>query len=66
MRYLFIISLLLIPANAHAYLDAGTGSYIIQMLIAAFLGGLYMVKMYWQKIMLFFSRLFSKQSEEDQ
>ncbi len=65
MRYFFMFLLLSLPVNAYAYLDPGTGSYIIQMLIAVFLGGLYAVKIYWQKIKLYFSKFFSKGSEEN-
>ena len=46
--------------QALAYLDAGTGSYIIQMLIAIFLGGIFAVKIFWKKITNFFKNLFSK------
>jgi lipopolysaccharide export LptBFGC system permease protein LptF len=40
--------------SAFAYLDPGSGSYIIQMLIAGFLGSLYAIKLYWAKIVNFF------------
>ena len=46
--------------NAFAYLDPGTGSYIFQVLVATFIGALFTIKMYWQKIKIFFSNLFSK------
>lgn len=46
-----------------AYVDPGTGSYLLQMLIAAILGGLFAIKMYWKKIMYFFSNKFSKTKE---
>lgn len=32
--------------NAFAYLDPGTGSYIFQVLVATFIGGLFTIKMY--------------------
>jgi len=40
--------------NAYAYLDAGTGSYIIQALIGALLGGIITIKHYWKSIRDFF------------
>ena len=46
--------------NAFAYLDPGTGSYIFQVLVATFIGGLITIKMHWQKIKNFFGNLFSK------
>lgn len=42
------------------YIDLGTGSLIIQVLIAGFLGGLFLLKVYWRKVKAFFKNLFSK------
>jgi len=50
--------------NAFAYLDPGTGSYIFQVLVATFIGGLFTIKMHWQKIKNFFGNLFSKKQEK--
>jgi hypothetical protein len=38
------------PHNAYAYLDAGTGSYIIQLILATLIGGLFAIKLFWKKI----------------
>ncbi len=46
--------------DVHAYIDAGTGSLIIQILIASFVGGLFLIKVFWGKIKRFFSNLLSK------
>jgi hypothetical protein len=43
-----------------AYLDPGSGSFIIQILIATLVGGLFIVKSYWQKITGFFRNMFSR------
>jgi hypothetical protein len=43
-----------------AYLDPGTGSFLLQLLLATFLGGLFLVKTFWKRIKDFFLRLFSK------
>lgn len=45
---------------AHAYLDPGTGSYITQLLIGGALGGGYLVKLYWKKIVAIFHKLQAK------
>ncbi|MEN6436740.1 MAG: hypothetical protein ABFD14_08675 [Anaerolineaceae bacterium] len=37
------------------YLDPGSGSFILQMVIAAAVGGAFAVKVYWKKIKKFFS-----------
>jgi hypothetical protein len=39
-----------------AYLDPGTGSLILQAVIAAFAGAVVVVTTYWQKIRAFFRR----------
>ena len=38
------------PVPCWAYLDPGTGSYVLQILIAAFVGGLFALKGFWSKI----------------
>ena len=39
-----------------AYLDPGTGSLILQAIVAAFAGAVVAVSVYWQKIKAFFRR----------
>ena len=46
--------------NIHAYIDPGTGSVIIQVLIASFVGGLFLMKVFWGKVKAFFNNLFSR------
>lgn len=55
--------LLISTHDAHAYIDPGTGSYILQLLIAGLVGALFAVKIYWGKIKAFLSNLFSKGQE---
>lgn len=50
--------------KAYAYLDPGTGSYIFQLVIAAGIGVLFAVKLFWTKIVLFFKNLFSKKQKQ--
>ena len=45
--------------TAHAYLDPGTGSYILQILAAGILGGLFAVKTFWHQITTFLMDIFS-------
>lgn len=52
--YLFVT-----PNQAHAYLDPGTGSYITQILIGFALGGLYMVKIFWHRIVKQFKSFYA-------
>ena len=48
------------PETADAYLDPGTGSIIIQVVIGAAVGGLFAVKLFWSRIKGFFGNLFSR------
>jgi len=57
---MIVALLLLIPINAYAYLDPGTGSFIVQLIIAAIVGISFSVKIYWHKIKTKFVRLLSK------
>lgn len=36
--------------TAHAYIDAGTGTLILQFLVAGFFGSLFAVKVFWSRI----------------
>jgi hypothetical protein len=47
-----------------AYIDPGTGSLIIQVLIGALVGGLVAVKVFWSRIKTFFKGLFSTGSKQ--
>ena len=52
----FMLSALLIPVRqAHAYLDPGTGSYIIQIVIAGLLGAALSVRLFWHRIVGLFT-----------
>ena len=65
----FVVFLSLIyfvfPQNAYAYIDLGTGSYILQMLIAGFLGILFSLKIYWGRIKLMVTGLVSGAKKDD-
>jgi len=51
-----------IHTNSYAYLDMGTGSYIIQAILAGVFSSIYFVKLYWVKLTHFFSKVFKKNS----
>jgi hypothetical protein len=57
---------LIFTRDAHAYLDPGTGSYILQLMLAGLLGASLAVKIFWRNIQAFFSSRFSKGQEEEQ
>ena len=41
---------LVLAADAHAYLDPGTGSYVFQMVIAVILSGAFTIKHFWHRM----------------
>lgn len=53
----FVFSLIFTP-QAGAYLDPGSGSYILQILLASVFGALYLLKVYWQRIIHWIKGLF--------
>lgn len=57
---MFGLVYLVFPQKAYAYLDPGTGSLILQMIIAGLLGASFAIKVYWKKIKAFFANHFSK------
>ena len=67
LRHLLILILLfpaIAPPPAYAYLDPGSGSFILQMIIAGFVTSMFVIKMYWEKTKNFMKKLFFKQNVE--
>ena len=50
------------PRTAHAYLDPGTGSMILQLVVAGVLGALFTIKTWWRQICGFVKGLFGRDS----
>lgn len=57
---LTLFGLFVLPGQAQAYLDPGTGSYVIQMVAAALFGGAFIAKTWWKEIRHFVSRITSR------
>ena len=58
-RWLFALFSLLVlatPEDAHAYLDPGTGSMLVQALVASVMAVLVTLKLYWRRIKSVFVR----------
>jgi hypothetical protein len=49
--------LVLSPSSAWAYLDPGTGSYFLQLLLGGVLAGLFALKMFWARVKTWFRNL---------
>ncbi len=63
--YLIILLLFAVePLSAHAYLDPGTGSFIIQVVIAAVAGISFSLKIYWKKMAGQLSRVFKREKKD--
>ncbi len=60
----FSLILLVFSQPAYAYLDPGSGSYLIQIAIASFFGSLYFIKVFWGRIKLFVTNVFSRERHE--
>jgi len=58
-------ALLLMPAPAFAYLDAGTGSLILQAIIGGALAAAFTIKMYWRRIVSSVRSLLGKSDSSD-
>ena len=59
-----IIFSLILSTNSYAYIDPGSGSIILQAIIAAFAGAGTAITIYWKKVKLFFSKIFKKKDNE--
>ena len=59
---LLLVVAVLFPASAHAYIDPGTGSFVVQGIIAAIVGAGFAVKVFWYRIK---SALTGKKAVED-
>jgi hypothetical protein len=59
-----VLVTLVAPAPAFAYLDPGTGSVILQVLVAGLLGALFTIKTMWRNIKGFFGRMTGKSSTD--
>jgi hypothetical protein len=68
----FLASLILVPiifiittVEAQAYFDPGTGSQLLQLLLASLFGALFTIKTYWLKIKSFIKNPLNKNRKEN-
>ncbi len=57
----FALLVVAMPRAAHAYLDPGTGSMVLQVVVAGVLGALFTFKSYIRAIVSSIGRFFGKQ-----
>ncbi len=53
---LVFLGVLRVDTPAHAYLDPGTGSMLLQLLLGGVAGVLVVGKLYWHRVQAFFGR----------
>ena len=58
-----LVWLLAMAGPAYGYIDPGTGSFVIQVLIGSALGSLLALKIFWRKIIGFVGRLFGRKPD---
>ena len=61
---LSLISTLTFPNHAHAYLDPGSGSYMLQILLGTLVAGFFAIKQYWHRLKYFFKERFGKKEDK--
>lgn len=60
----FMLFLLLCP-NAYAYLDGGTGSMLLQLMLGGVAGMIAILRLYWHKILSVFSKKYREEHQEE-
>jgi len=53
------------PPRVYAYLDPGSGSYLIQIIVASIAGLGYLIKLNWEKIKSHFSTKNKRENKND-
>ena len=62
--FICFIFLIFVNNPAHAYIDPGSASFIIQSIIAGIVGAFVTLGLYWYKFKQFVKNLFSKKSNK--
>lgn len=60
-----VLLLILWAKTAYAYLDPGTGSYLIQVSVAMIFGALFAIKIFWTNVKQFFLNLFKRKDRQE-
>ena len=61
---LFFLYFFLFTSAAHAYLDPGTGSIILQAIVGAFAAFFSTLYIFWEKVKNFFKKVFKKNNKK--
>ena len=60
---LYILTVIIFPTKAFAYLDPGTGSIILQAILGFIAATIASISIYWEKFKSLISKLFGKKKE---
>ena len=60
----FFLYFFLFTSSAHAYLDPGTGSIILQAIVATFAAFFSTLYIFWEKVKVFFRKAFKKDNKK--
>jgi hypothetical protein len=63
---LVLLAVGLWPTAALAYIDPGTGSFVVQGIIAAVVGAGFAIKLYWKKIVSLLTGKAPAEDDDDQ
>lgn len=59
-----LVIVCLLPATALAYIDPGTGSFVLQGILAAVVGAGVAIKIFWHRIAAFFGKRAPDEDDE--
>ena len=63
LSLLYILTLIIFPTKAFAYLDPGTGSIILQAILGFIAATVASISIYWEKFKSLISKLFGKKKK---
>lgn len=66
MKLIVAVLLLLVATNANAYLDPGTGSMMLQVILGGVAAASVAIKLYWHNLMAVFGIRKKPADDEDQ
>ena len=61
---ILILYIVLLPSNAYAYLDPGTGSIILQAILGFIAAAIATLSVYWTKFKILMSKIFKKKKKK--
>ena len=61
-----IQSFIVFSTSLLAYLDPGSGSFILQLILASLVGSLFVFKNFWKRVVTFVRGIFSKEDPKQE